>query len=104
MFFSVRFLAMTSLFSVGWVGLLKPYSTANLGGLDFIPGFTPLRTGFVWYLQWGHFGLDDPAVSHTTASIAPSLEIGTVLHRLQCSYAGYSTLHKCGCTINQVGC
>ena len=45
------------------------------GGLDFIPEFTPQGTGFVWYLQWGLFGLDDPAVSHTTASIAPSLEI-----------------------------
>ena len=83
--------------------MLNPCSTANLEGLDFTPEFTPLETGFVWYLQWGLFGLDDPAVSHTTASIAPSLEIGTVLYRLQCSYAEYSTLHKCGYIINQVG-
>jgi hypothetical protein len=101
--FLVRFLAMTSPFSEGWVGLLNPCSTTNLEGLDFIPEFTPLGTAFVWYHQWGLFGLDDPAVSHTTASIAPSLEIGTVLYQLHCSYAEYSTLHKCGYIINQFG-
>jgi hypothetical protein len=90
-------------FSGGWLGLLNPCSTAHLEGLEFIPEFTPLGTGFVWYLQWGLFGLDDPAVSHTTASIAPSLKMGPVLYRLHYSYAEYSTLHKCGYNINQGG-
>jgi hypothetical protein len=85
---------MTSPVSGGCVRLLNPCPTASLGGLDFIPEFTPLGTGFVWYLQWGLSGLDDPASSHTTASIAPSLEIGNVLYRLQYSYVEYSTLHK----------
>ena len=94
---------MTSPFSGVWVRLLNPCSTANLGGLDFIADFTPLGTGFVWYLQWGLIGFDDTAASHTTASIAPSLEIGTVLCRLHCSYAEYSTLHKWRYIIIQVG-
>jgi hypothetical protein len=57
-------------------GLLNLRPTSNLEGLDFISEFIPLGTRFVWFLHWGLSGLDNPAGSHTTAGIAPSLEVG----------------------------